>query len=108
MVAGRKVYGLGVPWILLMLCFPIGALKSKTFYFFWLDGSHHSFLAVNDPWPQLYISLSSSTWKRATQYTWAQGHKLPVNSSYCRKPPLSSSETQAALRMKPSLLASNR
>lgn len=106
MVAGRKVYGLGVPWILLMLSFPTGTLTSKTFYFFWLD--FHSFLAVNDPWPQLYISLSPSTWKRAIQYTWAQGHEPPVNSSYYRKPPLSSSETQAALRMKSSLPASNR
>lgn len=108
MVAGRKVYGLGVLQILQMLSFPTGTLTSKTFYFFSLDGSLHSFLAVNDPWPQFYISLSSSTWKRAIQYTWAQGHELPVNSSYYRKPPLSSSETQAALRIKSSLPASNR
>lgn len=90
-----------------MLSFPTGTLTSKTFYFFWLDGSLHSFLAVNDPWPQLYLSLSS-TWKRATQHTWAQGHKLPVNSSYYRNQSLCSSETQAALGMKPSFPASNR
>lgn len=108
MVAGRKVFGAGVPWILLMLSFPTGTVTNKTFYFFWLDGSLHSFLAVNDPWPQLYISLSSSTWERATQYTWTQGHELPVNSSYGRKPSLSSLETQATLRMKSRLSASNR